>query len=64
MIQLLAFLPSRAVVLVVSAVPACGDRDGVTAAGADGAGLRVVGEDGAGSSQLVDELCGLGRAVT
>lgn len=47
---------SRAVVLAVSAVLACGDRDGVAAVGADGLAARVVGEDDAGLAHAVDQL--------
>src|SRR5512146_825876 len=50
-----AFLPSRAVVLVVSAVLAYGDCRDVSVAGAEGPGVRVVGEDDARSPQLVDQ---------
>src|SRR5690242_11809472 len=49
------FLPSRAVVLVVSAVLAYGDRRNVSVAGADGPGVRVVGEGDARRPQLVDQ---------
>ena len=46
----------------LSAVLACGDRDGVVAAGADGAGVRVVGEDGTRAAQLVDQaISGVSR---
>jgi hypothetical protein len=60
--RLVVFLLSRDVVPALSAVPACGDYDGVAAAGADDAGLRVVREHGTQGSELVDEVHGLGGA--
>ena len=49
------FLLFWAVVLVVSAILAYGDRHAV--AGADGPGVRVVGKGDACSPQLVDQAC-------
>lgn len=61
-LQLRGFLLSPAVVPVMSMILGRGDRDGVVAIEADRSGVRVVGEDGARSSQLVDEVRGLGGA--
>ncbi len=55
-------LLSRAVVPVVSAVLAYGDRLAVPVAGADGPCVWVVGEGDAGGPQLVDQACCLNRS--